>query len=136
MAFEDWSMGVSSDGEAQYGTLQSLFNAVTNAQAGATLGEQQTGDSVSTDAIRAMGPDTGDTGSAFSGFWGAVGGIVSKVADTELARYQARRGVPDSAAAYPGAWGAQGAQGGQRGMLLLLGGAALVGLVAFLVLKK
>jgi hypothetical protein len=127
------SLDIGSDALGDW-SLQSIFDAAATGSSGVGLGEQKTGDSVPTDAIRSMTPDTG-SGGAFSSFWSGIGSALGTVTNTELARYQAKRAVTDASQS---GYSPVPATPAKTSVLpwVLLGGFAIVAVVSAIVIVK
>lgn len=114
-------------------TLQGVFDAAAAGGAGVGLGEETTAETVRADAVRQMTPNNSQ-GGAWGGLWNAVGGVLSKVSDTELARYQAKRAYPEGPAA-PASAG-QPNKASKGGGMLLVGGAVVLAAVVYMLARK
>lgn len=123
------------------GSLQDMFDSAAAVNAGAGLGEIRYPETVTGDALRSMsGVATEGQGSSFGGVWNSIGGVLDAVAKIELSRYANRRINGDPIASETPAVAAAranaAAASNKRTLLMIGGGLAVLGAVAWLALRK
>ena len=129
--------GFSFAGASADESLQSYFGGALAIGASVGLGEKRYGVTLAdTDVINGMtAPTTSSAGQAWGGVWDRITGAVGKVADTELSRYAARRAYEQPIETEERST-ERAARGGIPPVLMVGGGVLLLGVVAWLALRK
>lgn len=132
--------GLDFAGWASELSTQDVFNTATGIGAAVGLGEMNHPSTLSNgDAVNGRAAQRNDgAGQGFAGLWDRLSGVVGKVTDTELSRYAAKRAyVAEADGSMPQPPNRAATVAGVPKTALLIGGGVLVlGLVAYLALRK